>query len=61
MSTTQTPPDRRPDPLVPHYVDDDELVALLEHDHDEREADRRAMPSIVIACCVAASRSRSSR
>ncbi len=36
-----------------HYVDDAELALLLHHDHAEREADRRALPPLLVACVIA--------
>ena len=62
MSITQTPLDSQPDPMAPHFVDDDELRVLLEDDHEEREADRRALPWFLIATssvpsCLPSSRS----
>ncbi|HVF78530.1 MAG TPA: multicopper oxidase domain-containing protein [Solirubrobacteraceae bacterium] len=54
MSLTQTPLDLQPDSMAPHYVDDDELQILLEHDHEEREADRLALPGFLIATSVGA-------
>jgi len=38
---------------VSHYVDDAELTLLLDHDHEEREADRRALPPLLVACAIA--------
>src|SRR4051794_33579409 len=37
---------------APHYVTDDELEKLLEHDHDERELDRRNVKPILTVAAL---------
>ena len=52
MSTTEIPHEPDTDSVAPHYVDEAELHELLVHDHEEREADRRAMPGFVLAATI---------
>jgi nitrite reductase (NO-forming) len=52
MSTTEIPHEPDSDSIAPHYVDEAELHELLVHDHEEREADRRALPGFLLAATV---------
>jgi nitrite reductase (NO-forming) len=54
MPTTEIPHDPDADSVAPHYVDEAELHELIVHDHEEREADRRALPGFLLAATVGA-------